>query len=626
MTDKSNTKTAGYDSIRRFLHINKKIILNILAGILFLYTIFLLVRICTASFGNVSIPNEYREAANIQLTKAFMDGINPYRMSAYDGEIPGMIYVYGPLYSLFTAFLGKLLPIDIIALHYIVTLFSVVISAELSAYMVYKRTKYLAAPAATFLFSINCSWRYGYINAVPDAFAFMIFVIIIFLMSLEIREGAGASRKRFIRDTVCAILSVSLFFVKQYFLLIVAAVFLFKFINDKKDGIRFFIITAAVAVIVAALVSLTCPLYWTYSIFLAHGPFGITQEQYHNAYGSYMEENIAPEKNEKIKEEIEEDAAPGKNEEIKENIKEEVKEDAAPEKKNETEKEEITEKDEAFTVESVNTDPKSGFGYEILQLKSLAGMFIFIFAAVLWGVISEISGGFKKKQDFVFFLLILMVISFCALIYLGRNDGAWLSYYLQLLMPEVIIYAFIFTDAMICSDKRSAGMAAFVLLCFMMFFTAYRTNGRLKIYDKTKEQLSDWNRAYSLAAEYASKGEVCYVPVLGFQTIYNGQELYNNGHSMVITGWFRGEYFAVGWEQKVFPLAGNVLQRHFDYQQKIKEKAAHKEYDLVTIIPGMDTDLGRLNCNDLKTYGYRKIDSILLNTGRLSYEVQFWAP
>ncbi len=596
MTDKSNTKTAGYDSIRRFLHIDKKIILNILAGILCVYTVFLLIRICLATFGNISIPNEYREAANIQLTKAFMDGVNPYSLSAYDGEIPGMIYVYGPLYSLFTAFLGKLLPIDIITLHYAVTFFSVLISAGLAAYMVYKRTKYAAAPVSAFLFIINCSWRYGYINAVPDAFALMIFVIIIFLMSLETGKEDGASWKSFIRDIVCAVLSVSLFFVKQYFLIIVAAVFLFKFINDRKDGIRFFLITAAASAVVITIVTLTCPLYWTYSIFLAHGPFGISQEQYHKAYGGYMEENAAPEK--------------------KEEIKEEIKEDPAPEKKNE--------KDEAFTVESVNTDPKSGLGYEILQLKSLAGMFIFIFAAVLWGVISEIRNGFKNRRDFVFFLLILMVISFCALIYLGRNDGAWLSYYLQLLMPEVIIYAFIFTDAVICSDKRSAGMAAFVLLCFMMFFTAYRTNARLKVYDKTKEQLSEWNRAYALAAEYASKGEVYYVPVLGFQTIYNGQELYNNGHSMVITGWFRGEYFAVDWEQKVFPLAGNVLQRHFEYQEKIKEKAAKKEYDLVTIIPGMDTDLGRLNCEDLKSYGYRKIDSILLNTGRLAYEVQFW--
>ena len=142
MTENSNKKTAGYVGIRRFL-LDKKILLNLLTAVLAVYTLLLLIRITAAVFGNISVPNEYREVANIQLTKAFMDGINPYRMSAYDGDIPGIIYIYGPLYSLFTAFLGKLIPIDIIALHYMVTLFSVVVSAGLAAYMVYKRTKYL---------------------------------------------------------------------------------------------------------------------------------------------------------------------------------------------------------------------------------------------------------------------------------------------------------------------------------------------------------------------------------------------------------------------------------------------------------------------------------------------------
>ena len=592
MTENSNKKTAGYVGIRRFL-LDKKILLNLLASVLAVYTLLLLIRITAAVFGNISVPNEYREVANIQLTKAFMDGINPYRMSAYDGDIPGIIYIYGPLYSLFTALLGKLIPIDIIALHYMVTLFSVVVSAGLAAYMVYKRTKYLAAPAAVFLFIINCSWRYGYINAVPDVFALMIFIIIIFLMSLRSSEEAEGNIKHLIPDLLCAVLSISLFFVKQYFLVIAAAVFLFKFINNRKDGIRFLFISAGLSAAIFIIVSVTCPLYWTYSVFFAHGPFGMPERQLKVASVGNPERYFYFKNGEKIRG---------------------------------IEKKDNTLDEESFTADSENTDPDSGFGYEILQLKSLAGMFIFIFAAALWGIITEIINGFKNRREFEFFLIILMVISFISLIYLGQNDGAWLSYYLQILMPEIIIYSFIFIDGMICADKRSINAAAFILLVLMMFFTAFRTDGRLKVYDKTKEQLADWSRAYALSGEYAERGEVLYVPLLGFQTIYNGQELYNNGHTTVITGRFLAEYEAVGWEQKIFPEAGPVLESHCDYQQKIKEKAADREYNLVTIIDGVDTNEGRLTVSDLESYGYRKIDSILLNTGRLSYDVEFWVP
>ena len=584
MTAAKKKETAGYKSIRQFF-LKKKNILNFLGILMMIYTVYLLFVIIRASFGSISIPNEYREAANIQLTKTFMEGVNPYSLKAYDGDIPGMIYVYGPLYSLFTALLGLLLPVDIVMLHYVVTLASVLIGAGLAAYMTYERTESIAPPAAVFLFLINCSWRYGYINAVPDAFALMISIIIFFIVS----------RKKFaLQNFLCALLSIALFFTKQYFAVIALSIFIFKLINDKKDCLRYTIDGVIIALVTFIAVSITCPLYFTYSVYLAHGPFGITQEQYHKAYGGYMKEYTEEEKKEKEEERREKEA--------------ELKEENV----------------EEFTAESVNTDPDSGFGYEIMQLKSLAGIFIFVFFAAFLGILFEIINKLKNRQDLGMFLIIHMTVAFIALIYLGRNNGAWLSYYLQLLMPAVIIYAFIFVENEIEKENGIRVVCFWPLLFLMMFFTAYRTDGRLKVYEKTDEQLAAWERAYEITAKYAEKGEVYYVPILGFQTFSNGQELYNNGHSMVITGYFRGEYFAVPWEQKVFPNGGTVLQKHFDHQQYIKEKAANREYELVTIIDGVDTDAGRLSVKDLKNDGYEKKDSILLNVGRMSYDVQFW--
>lgn len=572
-------KAAGYESIRQFFI--KKNIMNALGVLIFAYAAILIFRIFRVSFLDVSFPNEYREAANVQLTMEFLKGNNPYSLSAYGGSEPGMIYVYGPLYSLFTALVCRVIPVNVILMHYIVSFLSVIIGAALAAYMTYEKTEYLAAPAAVFLFLINCNWRYGYINAVPDSFALMIMILIFF----------AATRKEFrFRDTVMAVLGVMLFFVKQYFVVVLFSVLVYRLICSRKKAVSLLIRIAAVSVITFTVISLTCPLYFTYTVFMAHGPFGMSEEQFSELYAYLREEN---------------------------------EQDKYYEDEEETEETEIKE-EESLTNKSENTDPGSGFSYEILQIRSLAGMFIFIFIAALAGMFLEMKNGFKHRGDPEFFYIIHMAAAFLALLYLGRNNGAWLSYYLQLLMPAVIIYAFIALDVLIAEKE---GILQDLIMAFFVItvaFSAYRTTTRLKVYEKTDEQIKAWERAYEIVSSAAEKGEVYYVPPLGYCALSNGQYLYNNGHNMVVNIQFLMEYETTPWEQKLFPHAGMVMRAHYDEQMKIREKAENGEYELVTLIDGMDTDYDRLDMADLKKAGYKKTDDILLYSGRLSYNVQFW--
>lgn len=570
-------RAAGYESIRQFFV--KKNIMNTIGVLIFICAILLIFKICRASFMDAAFPNEYREAANIQLTLEFLKGNNPYSLSAYSGSEPGMIYVYGPLYSLFTALLCLLIPADVVLMHYIVTLVSVIIAAALSAYMTYERTKYLAAPAAVFLFLINCSWRYGYINAVPDAFALMIMILVFFI----------ATRKDFrFKDTLTAVFSLMLFFVKQYFLIVLVSVFIFRFISDRKRAVRLIIQTMIISLVTFIIITVTCPLYFTYTVFMAHGPFGMSKQQFSELYAYLKEENA-------------EDRL------YEEEIREEEKES------------------EALTNSSENTDPVTGFAYEILQLRSLAGTFVFIFLFALFGVILEIRGGFKHRKDPEMFFVIHMITAFTALIYLGRNDGAWLSYYLQLLMPAVIIYAFITADSLIEEKEGILQNGLILFFVLTVAFSAYRTGTRLKIYEKTDDQIKAWEKAYELASKAAEKGEVYYVPPLGYCAFHDGQYLYNNGHNMVVNIQFLMEYNTTAWEQKLFPHAGMVINRHYEEQMKIKEKALNREYELVTLIDGMDTDYDRLDMADLIKAGYKKSEDVFLYNGRLSYNVQFWS-
>ena len=573
MKKNNDRAAAGYESIRQFF--SKRInIINLLAIPLIAYTVFLLYRIISASFTNIAIPNEYREAANIELTKAFIHGINPYSLEGLKADTPGIVYVYGPLYSLVTAFVSMFVHIDLIVLHYIVTLISMLVAAVLTAEMIREHTRTVTAPAAGFLFVIICTWRYGYINAVPDSFALMLFILTIFIETRKFKN----------KEIISALLTVAIFFTKQYFVIIFPIILVYTFISDKDSFKRYALYTALSGAIAVLAVSITCPLYWTYTIYFAHGPWGLTHEQINDAFGK-SESSLA---------DTTADAAAAVN--------------------------------AALSASAENTDPKTGFGYEILQLRTLAGTFLFIFAGAALGIIDALKKHFCNISDFMKFLIINIVISSAALIYLGRNDGAWLSYYLQLLMPSVIMLSVIYTENAILSAADKMRKYAYMLLfVLMLFFTIFRTDRRLSVYNLSEQERASWEEAYSILNTYCKKGEVYYSPLLAFNAISNDQYFYNNGHSMVITGWFKGEWEALKWEQKLFPYADEVMTENCKYQDKIIEKAADGEYSLITCIVGMDDDKGRMGADEISQGPYEQIAIITLRAGRMSYDVQFWA-
>ena len=58
----------------------RRLVFNIVAFAVILYTVFFLSGICRAAFSSTHIPNEYRESANFDLTLAFIKGVNPYAL------------------------------------------------------------------------------------------------------------------------------------------------------------------------------------------------------------------------------------------------------------------------------------------------------------------------------------------------------------------------------------------------------------------------------------------------------------------------------------------------------------------------------------------------------------------
>ncbi|MCR4589330.1 MAG: hypothetical protein K5668_00730 [Lachnospiraceae bacterium] len=571
---------AGYESIR--LSFSKKSTYEKIIGIMFIPLVFVALYMITGILAHtvtdLKIPNEYRESANVFMTMELMKGNNPYALSSLDGELPPFIYLYGPLYSLVTAGIGTLLNAlglspDIVLLHYAVTFICIMASSALAFYMVWKKTGSLTLGVAGFIFLINCSWRYNYVNAVPDTMGLFLMMLILFLLSAKDFRG---------KEIICGILTVVIFFTKQYFLLIagtaVIFLFLFRGIKSTAKYLASFGITAAA---VYAFLKINCPLFETYMFYFAKGP--------------------------------------GKG--------------------------------VASTVR--RGDVKlSGMEYNFQQLMSIGGIFLMFFVAeaacclyFFIGFLREwkalkVNGSAGKFADriaaagknagideFDILMLIHMAVSGICLTYLGRNDGAWLSYYLELFIPALVMGALVLYKklSMILSErglyginKRTSFLILSAFLLMLLGFTISRADERLPISPLSEEDHAEWEKAEKVLDEHP--GDMYLYPLLGYYGIHHDIYVYNYGQPFVVSEKFYNSYNKHPDMQARYPYAGEIFTSHLDFRKKLKERVRNGEYSMVSYIEGTDEVFDR---DDLKLK-YEKCGTYALRTGRQVWDTEIW--
>lgn len=537
----------------------RRLVLNIIAFAVILYTFFFLVSICKAAITGCHIPNEYREPANFDLTLTFINGVNPYALDTLSNDVPACVFQYGPLFSLLVAGGHYMLPfVDIFVLHYAVALICVLAAAIMAAIIAHENTVTLLPPACVFLFTIACTWRYGYINAVPDTLGVTLLVLIFFI---ETRSGLPG------KDYIEAALSVALLYTKQYFIIIAFSLFVYKLITDKRAWVKLSVSGILMLTVSMVVVNMTCPLYFTYTVLIVHGVSGQSVAAAHPLFSSIF--------------------LPLAN-----------------------------------AGESANQLPATGWAFEILQLKSLTGIFIFAFAGMLEGIVRAFiqkTPRFNSSRLFV----IHSGVAFSALLFLGQNDGAWLSYYLQLLMPSVIIYAFISMEKEVLDKEQQTSLkgAYMMLMILMVMYTTYRVDSRLAYFEKSEAALLEWDKAYRYCDAYASGGEILYRAPLGINALSRDRYLYDNGHEMAIHQRFLDEYNATAFYQRLFPYGGELMEQHLRYRDMMKNKVLDGGYSLVMTTA---TDGELITGKDLEDGGYVRLDTLNLDMGWATYDVEFW--
>lgn len=232
--------------------------------VLFLY--FILQQGCSVIAYNS--PKELREMNTVALAHHFAYMDNPYSVSVLEREIPVVTSIYGLLVPLIMSPFIRLLAFTHLSALQICELLTLIVELAGTFYFyqltLRKTGNHLFSLAGAFLFH-TCYWRYAaFGGAFPDQWGLALSVILMNRLHAD-------EQKQHYHPLLYAAYLISLFYIKQYFVLLViglCAYLLFHSVKDLKKLILYGIFLGGISVV---LVHLFFPLYFTEVFPVAHG-------------------------------------------------------------------------------------------------------------------------------------------------------------------------------------------------------------------------------------------------------------------------------------------------------------------------------------------------------------------
>ena len=275
-------------------------------------------------------------------------------------------------------------------------------------------------------------------------------------------------------------------------------------------------------------------------------------------------------------------------------------------------------------------------GLEVLldQLNYLAFSFAALFAVIATAAffgIRKLKRSGKKlwsiavlENDPFMISVVNSIVMTLPLIYLGRNDGAYITYFLQLWMPSITVTAVVCFEKMISGKQQDLRFQYFfhVLYALITVFTIYFGFGRLPLHILTDEEIQTWEKAYDYTQQYAQEGDIFYARSLAYDSFKKQSGECLCGHD----GEIEHDTVEVMEVRMVpmewFPFVQELVDQNMKYRKMILEKAENQEYSLVTFEKTGDF---RLIDDDICIkYGYRCLDVFELQVGNMPYEVAFY--
>lgn len=201
-------------------------------------------------------PNEYREFANIDITRMFLEGKNPYDTV----NIPPFFYVYGFVVPLLTSWLYSLISfihIDLLLFQRLIALSGTVLCGWISAKEVKNQTNSIVYAFLAFSITLIVGWSMGLCVALPNTLG-------VFVMLLTLYK---AKRIKTITDIYgVSFLTILSFFIKQYFVIVCVPVFIWLLFRSKKQALYYVLFSIFCFICAASFINYLYPAFFSIAI------------------------------------------------------------------------------------------------------------------------------------------------------------------------------------------------------------------------------------------------------------------------------------------------------------------------------------------------------------------------
>lgn len=255
---------------------------------------------------------------------------------------------------------------------------------------------------------------------------------------------------------------------------------------------------------------------------------------------------------------------------------------------------------------------------------SFAALFAIVVAAAFFSIRNIRQSGKKihfniGESDVFAVSVINSIIMMFPLFIIGRNDGALLSYFLQLWMPSITVVALLSLERMRSEDKEMFFVYVYAAVsAFIIYFGFVR----LPLHILSDEERANWQKAYEYTTQYGKKGEIYYSRSLAYEGFDKGNGQWMCGHDGEVDVGTAEVVEALGMPESMVSFSARITEQNLEYRDKLRNKAENHEYALITFESGDDfTIFNEDNCSEM---GYKCVDKLDLCLGLMNYEVNFY--
>lgn len=227
----------------------------------------------------------------------------------------------------------------------------------------------------------------------------------------------------------------------------------------------------------------------------------------------------------------------------------------------------------------------------------------------------------KREVDFVWIHFFSMMI---LLIYFGQNQGAHLSYHLQLGLPAIIILAMRALNWLLNCERIKGGWLRNGIRLIALVCAIYPA-WWLKTPELTKDDLANWNHLYDIAENSTA---LLATPQNTDEELLNGRYVYDCGQNQYILRKEALQYWDMMEEsalvRKIFPEALELKKVHEQYREQILNGLEAQRYDTLLLVENFGFTRDWDDFTENRDQYYIMKEQIPIETGSWRWTVGVW--